>query len=77
MTMCVNTLQSFYQFLQHLDSDEAEQKCAWGKKVREDLQGLRVFRVQEVPVTDFGAALVISCAWADQEAALGGVGDRH
>lgn len=47
------------------------------QKVREDLQGLRVFRVQEVPVTDFRAALVLSCTGAGQEAALGGVGDRH
>lgn len=47
------------------------------RKAREDLQGVRVFRVQEVPVTDFGAALVISHAGAGQEAALGGVGDGH
>lgn len=47
------------------------------RKVREDLQGIRVFRVQEVPVTDFRAALVISHAGAGQEAALGGVGDGH
>lgn len=48
-----------------------------GGVVREDLQGLRVFRVQEVPVTDFRAALVFSRTRAGQEAALGGVGDRH
>lgn len=48
-----------------------------GEKVREDLQGLRVFRVQEVPVTDFRAALVISCTGTGQEAAFGSVGDRH
>lgn len=47
------------------------------RKVREDLQGVRVFRVQEVPVTDFWATLVIANTRAGQEAALGGVGDRH
>lgn len=46
-------------------------------KAREDLQGLRVFGVQEVPVTDFRAALVIGHTRASQEAAFGGVGDRH
>lgn len=45
--------------------------------MRKDLQGLRVFRVQEVPVTDFGAALGVSHAGTGQEAALGGVGDGH
>lgn len=45
--------------------------------MREDLQGVSVFRVQEVPVTDFWAALVIGHTRADQEAALGGIGDRH
>lgn len=45
--------------------------------MRKDLQGFRVFGVQEVPVTDFRAALVIGCTGAGQEAALGGVGDRH
>lgn len=29
-------------------------------KVREDLQGVSIFRVQEVPVTDFRAALAVS-----------------
>lgn len=33
--------------------------------------------MQEVPVTDFRAALVIGRTRAQQEAALGGVGDRH
>lgn len=47
------------------------------RKVTEDLQGVRVFRVQEVPVTDFWAALVIGHTRAGQEAALGGIGDRH
>ena len=47
------------------------------RKVRGDLQGVRVFRMQEVPVTDFRAALVISHTRAGQEAALGGIGDRH
>lgn len=46
------------------------------RKVR-DLQGICVFRVQEVPVTDFWAALVIGHTRAGQEAALGGVRDRH
>lgn len=43
----------------------------------EDLQGVRVFWVQEVPVTDFGAALVIGRTRTCQEAAFGGIGDRH
>lgn len=47
------------------------------RKVREDLQGVRVFRVQEVPVTDFRTALVIGHTRAGQEAALGGIGNRH
>lgn len=47
------------------------------RKVREDLQGVRVFGVQEVPVTDFRAALIIGHARAGQEAALGGIGDGH
>ena len=42
--------------------------------MRKDLQGIRVFRMQEVPVTDFWAVLVIR---AGQEAALGSVGNRH
>lgn len=63
MTMHVNTLQN--------------EKCGGNKGMREDLQGLRVFRVQEVPVTDFWAALAVGCTRAGQEAALGGVGDRH
>lgn len=42
----------------------------------EDLQGIRVFRVQEIPVTNVWAALVIA-HWAGEEAALGGIGDRH
>lgn len=29
-------------------------------KVREDLQGVRLFRMQEVPVTDFRAAMIIT-----------------
>lgn len=44
------------------------------KKKKKDLQEVRVFRVQEVPVTDFWAVLVIR---AGQEAAFGSVGDRH
>lgn len=47
------------------------------KKTRKDLQRVRAFRVQEVPVTDFRAALVICHARTSQKAALGGVGDGH
>lgn len=45
--------------------------------MREDLQGVRFFRVQEVPVTDFRAALVIGHTRTSKKAALGGVGDGH
>lgn len=46
-------------------------------KTRKDLQRVRAFGVQEVPVTDFGVALVICHARTSQKAALGGVGDGH
>lgn len=49
-----------------------QRSCNW----LADLQGVRVFREQEVPVTDFRAA-VVSQAGAGQEASLGGVGDGH
>lgn len=33
--------------------------------------------MQEVPVTDFGTALVFGHTRAGQEASLGGIGDGH
>lgn len=47
------------------------------RKSERRLTGGQSLQGAEVPVTDFWAALVIGHTRAGQEAALGGVGDRH